>query len=340
MNYYEELGLAAGAAPEEIHQAYRNLSRLLHPDQQSDEGLRRLAEIQMKRLNAIHKVLSDAAERRKYDMAVRTATMAPPSDRVRGWLGDERVCLLVVIAAAGAGLWSLRGPAAGKVPPRASSSLHASAEATRTGAVRDAAPLVSKMAAISRELFEARRQASVFRAERDEARAEAARLAAREPEYPPAPLLTAVTPAPVAMPVSVPAPAAETARVSAGPVRSFAGAWFYTRPKVAAEEGPLYPPVYIEAVIVEESGRLLGKYRARYHIADRAISPEVVFRFEGNAGPELAKLPWTGAGGAKGEVRLQLVGDDTMDVKWTAFELGTQLGLASGTAVLVRRRDP
>ncbi len=343
MNYYEELGLASGASPEEIRQAYRNLSRLLHPDQQSDETLRRLAEIQMKRLNAIHTVLSDTAERRKYDLGIRAATVAPRPDRVRKWLGDERVCLLVVIAAAGAGLWSLRGPAGEHALPRAvSPSLHESAAATRTGAPRDAAPLASKMAAIFRELSEARREASVFRAERDEARAEAARLAAREPEYSPAsaPLPTAVTPAPAAMPVSVPAPAVEAARVPADPVRSFAGTWFYTRPKLAPEGSPLYPPVYIEAVIVEENGRLLGRYRARYHIADRAISPEVVFRFDGNAGPGLATLPWTGAGGAKGEVRLQLVGDSAMDVKWTASELGTQLGLASGTAVLVRRRDP
>ncbi len=70
MTYYEEFGLDPRATPEEIRQAYRNLSRLLHPDQQSDEALQRLAETQMKRLNSIHGILSDPAKRRQYDLSL------------------------------------------------------------------------------------------------------------------------------------------------------------------------------------------------------------------------------------------------------------------------------
>jgi len=33
MNYYEELGLSRAATTEQVRQAYRNLVRLLHPDQ-------------------------------------------------------------------------------------------------------------------------------------------------------------------------------------------------------------------------------------------------------------------------------------------------------------------
>jgi curved DNA-binding protein CbpA len=44
MNYYEELGLKPSASAEEIRQAYRELARLLHPDQHQEEGLRRAAE--------------------------------------------------------------------------------------------------------------------------------------------------------------------------------------------------------------------------------------------------------------------------------------------------------
>jgi len=40
MNYYEELGLRPSASAEEIRQAYRELARLLPPDQQREEGLR------------------------------------------------------------------------------------------------------------------------------------------------------------------------------------------------------------------------------------------------------------------------------------------------------------
>jgi curved DNA-binding protein CbpA len=49
MTYYEELGLGQDATVEQIRQAHRKLARILHPDQQTDEVLRRLAEIQMKR---------------------------------------------------------------------------------------------------------------------------------------------------------------------------------------------------------------------------------------------------------------------------------------------------
>src|SRR5271155_5418993 len=70
MNYYEELGLTPEATPEEIHQAHRKLTKLLHPDQQTDETLRRLAEAQMRRLNSIVDVLSDSDTRRQYDKGV------------------------------------------------------------------------------------------------------------------------------------------------------------------------------------------------------------------------------------------------------------------------------
>ncbi len=78
MNYYEELGLTPDATPEEIHQAHRQLTKLLHPDQQTDETLRRLAEAQMRRLNSIVDVLSDTDSRKQYDKGVNAANGRPP----------------------------------------------------------------------------------------------------------------------------------------------------------------------------------------------------------------------------------------------------------------------
>jgi hypothetical protein len=74
MNYYEELGLTPEATPEEIHQAHRKLTKLLHPDQQTDESLRRLAEAQMRRLNSIVDVLSDSDSRRQYNKGVNATS--------------------------------------------------------------------------------------------------------------------------------------------------------------------------------------------------------------------------------------------------------------------------
>ncbi|MGA7412933.1 MAG: J domain-containing protein, partial [Bryobacteraceae bacterium] len=77
MNYYEELGLTPEATPEEIHQAHRKLTKLLHPDQQTDEALRRLAEAQMRRLNSIVDVLSDSDSRKQYDKGVNAPNGRP-----------------------------------------------------------------------------------------------------------------------------------------------------------------------------------------------------------------------------------------------------------------------
>ena len=71
MNYYEELGLTAAASPDEIRKAHRTFSRLLHPDQQTDESLRQAAELQMRRLNSVVDLLLDPQQRRKYDDGLR-----------------------------------------------------------------------------------------------------------------------------------------------------------------------------------------------------------------------------------------------------------------------------
>src|SRR2546425_4548872 len=77
MNYYEELGLCASASSEQVRQAYLNLVRLLHPDQQQDENLRALAECQMKRLNQVYGVLSEPERRRRYDAGLHSEALEP-----------------------------------------------------------------------------------------------------------------------------------------------------------------------------------------------------------------------------------------------------------------------
>jgi len=58
---------------------------------------------------------------------------------------------------------------------------------------------------------------------------------------------------------------------------SFAGNWFYA-PETAGKADPnLYPATYVEFILAEEDGSLVGNYRAKYRIPDQAISPEVQF---------------------------------------------------------------
>ncbi len=53
----------------------------------------------------------------------------------------------------------------------------------------------------------------------------------------------------------------------------------------------------------------------------------------------VVKLPWRGAGGSRGEVRIKLVSDHAMEVMWSATELGQSLALRAGTAVRMRQPD-
>lgn len=345
MNYYDELGLTPEASAEEIHQAYRNLARLLHPDQHHDENLRRLAESQMKRLNAVHAILSDPLQRRRYDLSLReehgaserlVPVVVTPASEAPGrpaWLSASHgFWLLIALIATATLLWYFRSPPAPRDPSPAlpSEPTEAPTPAPEAPPLRSPKPKATAPAVTPRELQELRRELETARTERDTA---LARLAEIQAEAAPHVRETIPLPEPLSPPVFE---SSEVPQASGG----FAGTWFYPIPRGPSHSGSLYPPEYIETVIVEEGDWLRGRYRALYRVPDRAISPEVVFRFEGHSEHGTAVLPWTGAGDARGEVRLRLLSGNSLEVSWTAAELGTQMGLVTGTAVLIRRRDP
>jgi curved DNA-binding protein len=62
-DFYEVLGVPRDAGGEEIQQAFRRLARANHPDVNRDPA----AEERFKEVNEAYQVLSDPAERRKYD---------------------------------------------------------------------------------------------------------------------------------------------------------------------------------------------------------------------------------------------------------------------------------
>lgn len=123
MNYYEELGVRRSASIAEIRQAYKALVRVLHPDQQQEENLRRLSELQLRRLNDMLQVLSDPLQRRQYDLSldgllpVRMQPELPQKvslPELRGvWLHFKAgafVWMLIAAIAIGTGIFWMRSP--------------------------------------------------------------------------------------------------------------------------------------------------------------------------------------------------------------------------------------
>ena len=91
------------------------------------------------------------------------------------------------------------------------------------------------------------------------------------------------------------------------------------------------------ALIVREEPELLGLALAvvKHH---RPLPPTLLIMIEfAEIGDNV--LPWTGAGGARGEVRLRLLSSGVLEVSWAANQMGDNLGLISGTAALVRKLE-
>ena len=62
-NYYEILGTSKGATQDEIKKAYRQKSKMYHPDINKSDN----AEAMMKKVNQAYDVLGDPAKRQQYD---------------------------------------------------------------------------------------------------------------------------------------------------------------------------------------------------------------------------------------------------------------------------------
>jgi hypothetical protein len=315
MTYYEELGVCENASREEIRQAYKHLARLVHPDQCGDEETRRLADLQMKRLNGMAGVLLDPAGRERYDHSLMSLAAAVAGEPFPGsapaweWrrlvtAATAMMAVLLTLIVGASELRPMNPTSYVPLPAGAMAPAHATQPVSH-GKMRAPKPIQTA----STEEWE--------------------------------PLATyayeshlAIPPVPFA---DVPAPPKSTREAPTRVAATLAGDWFYVPASQPA--GAAYPPEYIELRLREGQGILHGSYKARYRVLDRAISPAVAFQFEGPMGADGGSLPWTGPGGSKGQVKLRILSGGDLEVNWEAEELGKELGLISGTATLVRRQD-
>jgi len=354
MTYYEELGIPSGASVDEIRQAYKALARLLHPDGQTDPKLRALAECQMKRLSEMVAILSNPQKRQQYDgeqargeRPVVNMDWAPPRRApvrplfstpgwmrwaVQNWFGVLLGMVAVTMAA-----WYFATPDA--------SGVGKAKEAVATvaaGQAEAAAPVPRKQKAATPERTAAAMDdpPPELPPEVESARAEETNVAALKETLPAAPVAGSQT----AGGLPVAAKPEPSLPVVARNESSFAGNWLYAPLERETAAPGQYPASYVELVLLEEKGTLVGHYRSRHKIPDRAISPEVLLRVQGKPGAEKStKLEWTSADGARGEMELTLSAPNLLNVRWWTTELGwtTEFehrnALSSGTAVLVRQ---
>jgi curved DNA-binding protein CbpA len=351
ITFYDELGVAPGASPEEIRDAFRLFVRLLHPDQQTDPQLREIAEQQMRKLNRVYAVLSDPESRRSYD-EVLDGSFAPPvflvsspSPKMRRLIARTAWAGAIVLST-GLLIWL----AYDNTPGAQSRALDPNAGSATTLASAPASPdkPAEERDFEASRIFRLRSDLKAAIAERDAAIRELNKVRGSDQTSQsgssrplegtePTPPLT-ITELPTA-PGPPALASAALSRIERPATQHFAGFWFYAKPPEGQtnKNQSLYLPEYIEATITEENGMIHGRYRSRFLIADRAISPDVNFTFSGTPGGTQCNCQWTGAGGAGGNVTLKLTSENSMRVDWVASDLGSQQELGSGTAVLTRR---
>ncbi len=324
MDYYQELGVERCATPEEIRRSYKRLARLLHPDRCGDPKTRVLAEIQMKRLNRVLQILTNPAQRASYDRQLVIPAISPGAVRLslrsifqRYWAVAAGIVFLVAMC--GLARWSppIQPNVPVQAPPQPSIPAEVSANQKHSHQSHPKrSPLAEPKPSIPEDLTNAMETAWA-----------PSHLETDQPIE-----LTRRSPA------NYPTAGESSTAPSAASAPGFAGEWLYA-PSPRTQHTGLYPPEYIELRIDETSGFLRGRYRARYRVSDQAISPAVSFQFEGLASPEGTRLPWRGGGGSSGEVSLRPLPSGALEVSWVATELGQELGLISGTAVLVRKME-
>ena len=353
MNYYEELGLAPDAADEDIRRAHRTLSKVLHPDRQTDPAARDAAELQMRRLNAMVDTLLDRQLRREYDISLRAEPPAVVFEgsserrvvpRRRPVFGPLTSLLLTIFAGlvlTGAAAWFLGGdllhfessgnrPAS--PPENSPSPVPQQPVALGRGGTRPAAKTVPSNIPAARPSSRPD-QPSLDPSIQEEIPDETPLQPVHAPSVG---VPNAALPAAPATPVVV--RPLDSSTVGSRPP-GLDGLWLYAPETAKTGHSKLYAPEYIQLHIRVEDGVVRGDYSARYQVPDRPISAAVAFHFEGKSDDALS-FAWQSDDGSRGVVDLKMLSQESLQVNWRAGHFGTRLGLGAGTAILIRKMNP
>ena len=328
MTYYEEFGISSSATPEEIRHAHRRLVKILHPDLHMEQGNRQLAEIQTRRVNGIAETLLDTARREAYNANLLPVKVPPPQ------LSYSLYAFALAILFFVGGLWLFQGEhpvLSAQAPAVSAPSLTGDSPTARPTLGNRKTPTTQATSSQHPNSGPATVTPPPISADQENKPTRGEQVLV-EPEPQPA----RSTAKPSAQPTAETNPPKPTVAIPAQPENPLTGTWLYVPAPVAEADRNIYRPEYIEMRVRSVQGMIEGQYRARYHVPDRPLSPNVGFHFAGKPGPAATAFRWTGSNGVAGRVELKLISANSVQVNWRVTELAELADLVSGTAILTR----
>ena len=333
LTHYDDLGLPAAASEQEIREAYLNLVRLLHPDQQDTPNLKRFADFQMKRVSRAYAVLADRERRVRYDGELARGGGDPDTAMaVKRRAGRWRARALITIGwlicafagVVGIGWYVSQQTVASRdteqIPPAANATPSTPIVTTRVAAAGPGpqAPAADGASDRAVDPDPVNPEIAAAKVERDQA-LERTIHQAKELDF----LTSLILAAPPRTPVNS---------------SRFSGVWVLPRPKVEAVSSA-FTPESVDLIVSTQGGRIQGRYRALYPGMGAAEPPMVRFFFEGTCNNDTANAAWTSDDGSKGEIQLKLATGNALQLVWSVTDAASQTGPATGTIALVRKRE-
>jgi hypothetical protein len=345
MDYYEELGLNRSASDEQIRGVYKTLVRLLHPDGQTDEFARGIAEQQLKRLNGIVEILLHPAKRRRYDLSLEMPhapfypAFAPPMVITRRLTPLSALLLFGAGAVVAAGIeyaWNSgsQSPAATQNAFRADDGGRPTPSVNPVALV-PATPSMPANRAHARSYPTGPVGAPPPRRIKPSPPVLLSSVSMRRFDVPQ--MVQAQTTVPTPTPESVlqPTPSPTPLDKLSQAAAMLNGAWLYA-PQVDAPSSGMYAPEYVELYSKVAGGVVSGRFRSRYYVTNQPLSPEVNFVFRGPLSPSGLSGEWVAPDGSRGTIDLRLLPSGVLEVKWVRTTAGTERTLAYGKAILVK----